>query len=136
MNVNKSWIGGRLTKTPTLSHTGSGTAVCNFDVAVNEYYKDKTTGDKVEQTEYIKIVVWGAQAESCVRYLDKGRQVLVEGSMKTRSYEKDGVKKYITEVKAINVQFISGQGEEKAGSKEQKPDSKTDSKFSADDIPF
>jgi single-strand DNA-binding protein len=96
---------GRLGQDPKLAYTASGTPVANFSLATDESYTDRE-GKKVEQTEWHKVVVWSKQAEMCANYLSKGRLVLVEGKLQTRSYEKEGQKHYMTEVVAQRVQFL------------------------------
>jgi len=109
--VNKAILIGRLGKDPDVRTLESGATVANFTMATSETYKDKTTGDRKEVTEWHNIVVWGKQAESCGQYLSKGRQVYVEGSIRTRSYDdKSGNKRYITEIVAQRIQFLGGGG--------------------------
>lgn len=105
--MNKVFLFGNLGKDPEVRFTGTGTAVCKFPLATTKkYVKD---GEKQEQTEWFNVVVWGNQGENCGKYLTKGRQALVEGEIRTRSYDdKDGNKKYITEIHANNVTFIGG----------------------------
>jgi len=99
ISMNKVMLIGRLGKDPELRETKNGTKVCNFSVATTESYKDKKTGEYVNNTEWHNIVVWGALAEVCSKFLKKGAEVLVEGKMQTRQYEKkDGSKAYTTEV--------------------------------------
>ena len=106
--VNKVFLIGRLGQDPELNFTDSGTAVCNISIATDESYTNNS-GERVEQTEWHDIVVWGKQAESVDKYLSKGRQVHVEGSLQTRSWEdRDGNSRYSTEVKAQRVQFLGG----------------------------
>ncbi len=108
--VNKVILIGNLGRDPELRVTPSGHSVCQLNVATTRTY---TKGnDRVEDTEWHRVVVWGKQAEHCANYLTKGRQVYVEGRLQTRSYDdKDGNKRYITEVVAENVQFLGGRGE-------------------------
>ena len=102
--MNK-WIGiGRLVRNPDLNTTQSGISVCKFTIAVNRPYKAE---DGKEQADFIPIVVWRALADNCHKYLTKGSQCAVVGSIQTRTYEKDGEKKYITEIVADNVEFLS-----------------------------
>ena len=109
MNINKIFIGGRLTKPTHLKYTPSGIAVCNFSVAVNERWTDKS-GQKQEKAEFMNIVVWGKNGENCDKYLDKGSEVFLEGKLTTRSWDdQEGKKQYMTEIIADNVQFIGGQ---------------------------
>ncbi len=96
--VNKVILVGNLGKDPDVRTIESGRKVANFPIATTEVYRDKN-GERVENTEWHNIVLWGNQAEVAEKYLQKGNQVYVEGKLRTRSYEdKEGVKKYITEV--------------------------------------
>tara|TARA_R110002096_G_scaffold225047_1_gene414334 strand:- start:1388 stop:1777 length:390 start_codon:yes stop_codon:yes gene_type:complete len=106
MSVNKVMQIGNLTRDPEFKTIGDS-MVCNFDIAMNEKWKDKK-GAWQEKTEYSKIVVWGNQAKSCSDFLSKGSSVFVEGKMSTRNYDKDGTKVYVTEIVANNVQFLGG----------------------------
>jgi len=97
---------GNLTRDPELRYIPSGTAVANFSVAVNRPYKD-ASGEKKEEVSFVRVVVWGKMAEICGEYLTKGRPVLVEGRLKSRSWEaQDGQKRNTLEVVALNVQFL------------------------------
>lgn len=149
MSVNKVIILGRLGQDPELKYTPGGMAVCNFTVATSESWADKA-GQKQERTEWHRIVVWGKLAELCNQYLTKGRQAFIEGSLQTRSWDdKNGGKRYTTEIVAKTVQFIGGQAgvgapkENNPGAPaydtsmvNQEYDISTDTNFTADDIPF
>ena len=112
MSVNKAIIVGRLGADPELRFTGSGRAVANFNLATDSVWTDKQSGEKKKATEWHKIVVWGPQAETCSKYLSKGREVFVEGEIRTRNYEdKEGIKRYITEIVARDVRFLGGRGD-------------------------
>lgn len=104
---NKVIIMGNLTRDPDLRYTSADKAHARFSVAVNRVWKDRD-GNVQEQADFIPVVVWGPLAENCERYLSKGRPVLVEGQIRTRSYEKDGQKRYVTEVRGDNVVFLGG----------------------------
>ena len=106
MSVNKVILVGRLGQNPEIRYTPSGAGVTNFSVATNESWTDKS-GQKQERTEWHRVVVWGKLAELCSQYLQKGRQVYVEGRLQTRQWQdKDGQTKYTTEVQAQTVQFL------------------------------
>lgn len=106
-SVNNHIIVGRLGKDPELRQTATGKSVCSFSVATSEQWT--TNGQKQEHTEWHNIVVWDKLAENCAKYLAKGKEVYVEGPSRTRSYEdKEGHKKYATEVIANRVQFLGG----------------------------
>ena len=109
-SVNKVILIGNLGRDPELKYTPGGNAVCNFTLATNEKWTDKA-GAKQERTEWHRIVVWGKQAEICGQYLKKGRQAYIEGSLTTREWnDKDGNKRYITEIIARDVRFLGGGG--------------------------
>ena len=110
--INKAILVGNLGQDPELRYTGSGTAVCNMRLATNESYKD-SNGEFVEKTEWHNVVAWARLAEICGEYLHKGSQVYFEGSLQTRSYEdREGVTKYVTEVKAREMMILSGGGDD------------------------
>lgn len=110
-SVNKVIIVGRLGHDPEVRFAGNGNAVANFSVATDEEWKDKD-GNKQSRVEWHRVVVWGKLAELCGEYLKKGRQCFVEGKLQTREWEKDGVKRYTTEVVASEVTFLGGKGGE------------------------
>jgi single-strand DNA-binding protein len=106
MSVNKVLLIGRLGNNPEIRYTNTGTAVANFNLATSESWNDKQ-GAKQERTEWHRVVVWGKLAELCEKYLAKGRQCFVEGRLQTRSWDdKDGNKRYTTEIVASTVQFL------------------------------
>ena len=108
--VNKVLLIGNLGADPDMRYTPSGAGVCEMRLATNESWTDKS-GQKQERTEWHRIVVWGKRAELCAKYLQKGRQCFVEGRLRTRSWEdRDGNKRYTTEIVATDVQFLGGRG--------------------------
>lgn len=112
--MNRALLIGRLTKDPELRATGSGIAVCTFTIAVDRRFTNKET--QTREADFIPIVVWRAQAENCAKYLHKGSQAAICGSIQTRSYDApDGSKRYITEVVADEVQFLSRPNSENGG---------------------
>jgi len=104
MYLNKAFLIGNLTRDPELKALPSGSKVASFSIATNRTYKDRD-GKKQEQVEYHNIVAFAKLGELCAQYLKKGQSVLVDGRIQTRSWEKDGEKKYRTEIIADNVQF-------------------------------
>ena len=105
--INKVILIGRLGSDPEVRYTPSGVAVANFSVATSEEWKDKDSGEKRERTEWHRIVAWRRLGEICGEYLSKGRQVYVEGRLQTRSWDdRDGNKKYTTEIVASDIQFL------------------------------
>jgi single-strand DNA-binding protein len=104
--VNKAILVGNLGRDPELRTTPNGQSVVNFTLATSETWNDKS-GERQERTEWHRIVVWGKTAEMCNQYLSKGRTVYIEGRIQTREWEdKDGAKRYTTEVNASTVNFI------------------------------
>lgn len=104
MYLNKAMVFGNLTRDPELKALPNGNQVCQLGLATNRVWNDKD-GQRQEQTEYHNVTVFGRQAENCSKYLSKGNGAYVEGRLQTRSWEKDGVKQYRTEIIADTVQF-------------------------------
>lgn len=97
-NLNR-WEGiGRLGQEMEVRYMPNGNAVANFSIAVDDSYKDKQTGQKVEQTEWVRCVAFGKSAEFLGEWLRKGARLYASGKLKTREYEKDGIKRYVTEI--------------------------------------
>ena len=108
MSVNKAILIGRLGKDPELRYTPGGKAVVSFSLATNERWTGQD-GQRNESTTWHNIVAWGKQAEIMKEYLAKGREVYIEGRIDNRSYEdKEGNKKYISEIVVTNFQLIGG----------------------------
>ena len=113
--VNKAILVGNLGRDPELSYTQSGTARCRFSMATTESYTNNA-GERQERVEWHNIVVWGKQAETVSKFLQKGRQVYLEGRIQNRSYDdKDGIKRYISEISANRVVFLGGRGGDGGG---------------------
>jgi single-strand DNA-binding protein len=110
--INKVILIGNLGRDPELRFTQGGTAVATLNIATTRSYtKGGQGGERVEETEWHRVTVWGKDAENANKYLTKGRQVYIEGRLQTRSYEdKDGVKRYSTDVVAETVQYLGGRG--------------------------
>ena len=138
MSLNKAMIIGNLGADPEIRYTQSGTAVANLRIATNEKWTDKND-QKQERTEWHKVVVFGRTAENCGKYLKKGRQVYVEGRIQTKDWEdKDGNKRYTTEIVAQNVTFLSGGDSSSNGSGGgyNPPSTNNGGNQYEDDIPF
>ena len=109
-SLNKVMLIGNLTRDPELRYIPSGQAVASFTVAVNRTYNSQS-GEKKEETSFIRVVVWARRAEVCNQYLKKGNPVFVEGRLQSRSWDApDGSKRSTLEVIAMNVQFLSRGG--------------------------
>ena len=140
-SVNKVIVVGNLGRDPEIQYAKSGNAIAKLNVATSRSYTNKQSNERVEETEWHRITVFGKQAESCEKYLQKGRQVYVEGRLKTSSYEKDGEKRYSTDIIADVVQFLGGRGEGADAPRQQSASSRpasapAPSEQFNDDIPF
>ncbi|WP_430460196.1 single-stranded DNA-binding protein [Thalassolituus sp. LLYu03] len=109
-SVNKVTLIGTLGRDPEVRYMPNGNAVANVTLATDESYMDKQTGQKVEQTEWHRLVVYGKLAEICQQYLKKGSKAYFEGRLKTREWEKDGIKRYTTEIVANDMMMLDGRG--------------------------
>jgi single-strand DNA-binding protein len=142
MSVNKVILVGNLGKDPELRYTPSGTAVCTFSLATTDRFKNKQ-GEQQERTEWHNIVVWAGLAEICGKYLTKGKQIYIEGRIQNRSYDdRDGNKRYITEIVANEMQMLGRAGEQGGDGRSSTPvekpsqDSQEPPFNPDDDIPF
>lgn len=142
--VNRVILVGRLGKDPEVRYTGSGAAVCTFTLATSKSWKDKD-GNRQDKTEWHRIVAWGKTGELCGEYLSKGSQAYIEGEIESRSYQdKQGVDRYVTEIKAQTVQFLSPKNEVRGDvsqSRQQRPQNQDMGYeeapgFTEQDIPF
>lgn len=139
--MNKCIFVGNLVREPELRQTNSGLATCRFTIAVNRP-KNK---DGVQEADFISIVTWRGLAENCAKYLAKGRKVAVDGELRTRNYEKDGQKVYVTEVLANNVEFLTPRSQaadsadataENAAAPAHQPDADGFTQVDDDELPF
>jgi single-strand DNA-binding protein len=132
--INKVIVLGRVGQDPELRYMTSGDAVCNLSIATSEEWKDKQSGEKKQNTEWHRVVLYKGIAEVAAKYLSKGSQVYIEGKLKTRKWNKDGVDHYTTEVIGDKMQLLGGKGE-----REEEPTAQAqpvDHKSFDDDIPF
>ena len=114
-SVNKCIILGRMGRDPELKTMTNGNKVANFSVATSKKWKDKASGEEKSKTVWHNIVIWGNLADVAARYLHKGDNVYLEGEMDNRSYEKDGVTKYISEVNVTQMVMLGGKSSGGAG---------------------
>lgn len=127
--LNKVTLIGNVGKTPDVKAVGENAKVARFTIATTETYRDKNTGKKVMNTEWHNIVLWNALADIAEKYLDKGKQVYIEGKLKTRSWEDDnGEKKFMTEIIGDNLILLGSKGNHQA----EQPEMPT----SEDGLPF
>jgi single-strand DNA-binding protein len=120
--VNKAILIGHLGADPEVRNTQSGLTVTNFRIATSERWKDKTSGEMVDKTEWHRIVAWGKLGELAGQYLAKGRQVYIEGRIQTRKWEdKDGQDRYTTEIVANSITFLGGKKESSEPDEERAP---------------
>ena len=143
MSFNKIILVGNLGRDPELRYTAQGTPVCSFSMATNERRKDKN-GEMQDQTTWFRITLWNRLAETASQYLQKGKQVYIEGRLRVDEYiDRDGKPRHALEVHATDMHFIGSRGgddmphEQRAASASASsgpPDSQAD--LSDDDIPF
>jgi single-strand DNA-binding protein len=140
--VNKAILVGRLGKDPEVRNLENGATVANFTMATSETYKDRVTGEKKEITDWHNIVLWRGLADIAAKYLHKGDQVYIEGKIRTRSWEKEGVTRYTTEIIGDNMTLLgSRQGGSSGGSAAYNQhsggdDFKASDSNATDDLPF
>ena len=150
--INKVILVGNLGRDPEIKYTASGAAIANITVATSESWNDKQTGEKVEKTEWHRVVAFQRLAEIMGEYLKKGSQVYIEGKLQTRKWQdQSGQDRYSTEVVANDMQMLGGRGGESGGQpqagssggfrKNPEPQQApaqpaTDNDFADDDIPF
>lgn len=113
--VNKVILIGNLGKDPEVRHLDNGATVANFSIATTESYKDRNTGQRVDQTEWHNIVLWRGLSDVAEKYLKKGDSVYIEGKLRTRSWEKDGVTRYTTEVVGDQMTMLGGKRNDQSG---------------------
>ncbi len=139
-SVNKVILVGRLGKDPEVKYTQTGVPVARFTIATDESWKDQS-GEKQQRTEWHNIVAWRKLAEICGQYLNKGKLVYIEGRLQTRSWEdKEGNKRYTTEVQADNMVMLSARTDEARQEKGVAAAASSNSGFEPeitdDDVPF
>ena len=135
--INKVILIGNLGSDPEMRYTQSGDAVATFSIATTETWKDKQ-GEQQSKTEWHRIVAWRRLAEICGEYLHKGKQVYIEGRIRTRKWQdRDGNDKYTTEIEALNMQMLGRRGEDGGYSGPSTPDDQgPGASVTDDDIPF
>jgi len=133
--INKAILIGNLGADPEVRYTQDGKAVANFRMATTETWK-KQDGSKDEHTEWHRVVAFGRLGEICGQYLSKGSKVYIEGRIQTREWEKDGVKRYTTEILAREMKMLStrGAGGHNAGAGSEEPP--YPEPVMGDDVPF
>jgi len=140
--INKAILIGHLGQNPEVKYTPSGQAVCNISVATTESWNDKNSGEKIERTEWHRVVLFRRLAEIAGEYLRKGSQVYVEGRLQTRKWQdQGGNERYTTEIVANDMQMLGSKGSTTMMQESPKPDSGKDTASAPsdefdDDIPF
>ncbi|MDO4179543.1 MAG: single-stranded DNA-binding protein [Phascolarctobacterium sp.] len=128
--MNKAILLGRLVRDPEVRYTQTGKVVCQFTLAIDRPYASQ---DGQKEADFIPVVIWGKQAETCGNSFAKGQRALVEGRIQTRSYDaKDGSKRYVTEIVADRFEFI----ERKADTQNQNPVAKESMEAFGKSVPF
>lgn len=137
--VNKALLIGRLGADPEVRYTPDGTMVTTFRLATDLQWKDKN-GEKLQKTEWHRIVTYGKLAEICGNYLSKGKLIFIEGRIQTRSWEdKDGIKRSTTEIVATNMQMLDSKSQMKSqevGSNDYISGYSGSEEIPDDDVPF
>jgi single-strand DNA-binding protein len=122
--INKVILVGNLGSDPELRSTGSGVSICSFSLATSESWTDKQSGEKQERTEWHRIKIFGRLGELAAEYLKKGRQVYIEGSIRTDKFTgKDGVEKYFTDIIASEMQMLGSNEGGGGGGQRERPQS-------------
>ena len=142
--VNKVILIGRLGKDPEVRTLENGAVVANFTMATTEVYRDRVSGERKETTEWHNIVLWRQLAETASKYLHKGDQCYIEGKLRTRSWEKEGVTRYTTEIVGDSLTLLGsrrdGAGSPQSGSSapaaQEKQDGAPAPSGGSDDLPF
>ncbi len=134
-SLNKVQLIGNLGKDPELKYTSAGVAVATFSIATSDSWKDQE-GNTQERTEWHNIVAWRKLAEICGEWLKKGKRVYIEGRLQTRSYEKDGVKRYMTEIVADQLIMLDGGGQRPTNGGEAEAPASDAMPAKEDDLPF
>lgn len=134
--VNKVILIGRLGADPEIRYTPSGAEVATFRMATTETWTNKN-GEKEERTDWHRVVAWRGLAKICGEYLNKGKLVYIEGKIRTRSWEdREGNKKYITEIEATEMRMLGGAGEASRRTKEPEAENSPPPPKGEEDIPF
>ena len=143
-SLNKVMLIGHLGDEVKMHYFEGGNCIGRFPVATNESYSNKQTGEKVTTTEWHNVVVRNKLAELCEKFLSKGDRVFVEGKIKTRQWEQEGVKRYTTEVHALEMTFLTTKKDLNSPSSLETPSETNENKSTginslkdtADDVPF
>ena len=131
--MNKAILVGNLTRDPELRATASGISVCTFTIAVNRRVSRDAQAQGQRDADFIPIVTWRGLADNCAKYLAKGRKVAVTGSIQTRSYDaQDGTRRYVTEILADEVEFLSAANNGAAAARTQTEQYGSAEQYSAD----
>jgi single-strand DNA-binding protein len=133
--INKAIIVGNLGQDPEKKVTENGITITTFSVATTEKWKDKNSGENIEQTEWHRVVTFRRLAEICADFLRKGSKVYIEGKLQTRSWEKDGIKRYSTEIVAQEMKMLDSRSADNLKDIE-KPESSSQVKVDISDPPF
>jgi len=142
-DLNQCNFIGRVGKDPEIKYTQDGTAIANFSIACGESWKDKA-GNKQEKTSWVRCVAWRKLAEIIGEYVHKGQQIFVSGKFTTREWEKDGIKRYMSEIVVSDMQMLGSKSDSQAKSKpepeqSQQPSADEQKAYGAgddDQIPF
>ena len=140
-SLNKAMLIGNLGRDPEIRYTQDGKAITSFSIATTDKWRDKSSGENREKTEWHRIVAFDRLGEICGEYLSKGKQVYIEGRLQTRSWEKDGVTRYTTEIVATAMQMLGARNASEgfpqdSGQGAKAPAEAPGNSAPDDDIPF
>ena len=140
-SLNKAMLIGHLGDEVKMHYFEGGNSIGRFPVATNESYTNKQTGEKITTTEWHNVVVRNKLAEICEKYLSKGDRVYVEGRIKTRQWEQDGIKRYTTEIQALEMNFLTTKKDlnnpvQTTPSKDTPVQNNGNNEKDSDDLPF
>lgn len=135
--INKAILVGNVGRDPEIKSLPSGSRLATFSLATNERRKDEN-GNWSDHTEWHNIIVWGRTVDVVEKYVTKGRQLYIEGPIRTRSWETDGVKKYMTEITALTLKLLGSRdgGGGGGGRRDDGPMPSADFPDDSDDVPF
>ena len=143
-SLNLVQLIGNVTRDPEIKALESGAKLATLSIATNRVWKDKQTGEKKQEADFHNLVVWGNLADIFEKYVKKGSPIYVSGELRTRSYDKDGVKHYRTEINVRDMSMLGSKGQGESGAKQESddagvpdvPDTHYEPTIKAEDLPF
>tara|TARA_R110001592_G_scaffold176496_2_gene416048 strand:- start:2990 stop:3397 length:408 start_codon:yes stop_codon:yes gene_type:complete len=134
--INKQILVGRAAKDPEIKEFSNGDKIANLLLVTSEKWTDKKSGEKKEKAEFHSVVFGGGLVSVVSQYVKKGDLLFIEGKKETRTYEKDGEKKYVVETRGLNMQMLGGGSKPGVSSAPGRPAAQPEPEFASEDIPF